>query len=128
MVEALKVAEVAAAATVTEAGIVRAALVSANVTIAPPVGAAAVSLRVQVEVLELFNVVGTQDREERAGNAAEPVIVPPVAVTEMPFPELDEATALLIPIDVVGPAIVRFTIAMVPFAMVVAFIPETRQV
>ena len=39
-VVAVKVAEVAAAATVTDAGVVKAALLSDNVTLAPPVGAA----------------------------------------------------------------------------------------
>ena len=63
-VVALKVAEVAAAATVTDAGTVRVALVLVNVTAAPPVGAAWV--RVTVQVLEAFGprVVGLQASEE----------------------------------------------------------------
>jgi hypothetical protein len=44
----VKVAEVAAAATVTDAGTVRVALVFDKVTLAPPVGAALVSVTVQV--------------------------------------------------------------------------------
>ena len=47
---ALKVAEVAAAATVTDAGAVSVALVLVRVTVAPPVGAPWV--RVTVQVLE----------------------------------------------------------------------------
>ena len=49
-VVALKVADMAAAATVTDAGAVRVALLLVRVTAAPPVGAACV--RVTVQVLE----------------------------------------------------------------------------
>jgi len=52
-VVAVKVAEVAAAATVTEVGTVRAVLPLAKVTTAPPVGAGFV--RVTVQVLEAFD-------------------------------------------------------------------------
>src|ERR1700735_5065757 len=51
-VVALKVAEVAPADTVTDAGTVRVELVLVSVTVAPPVGAA--SVRVTVHVLEEF--------------------------------------------------------------------------
>jgi hypothetical protein len=63
-VVALKVAEVAAAATVTDAGAVRVALVLVRVTAAPPVGAAWV--RVTVQVLEAFGprLVGLQASDE----------------------------------------------------------------
>jgi hypothetical protein len=44
----VKVAEVAAAATETEAGTVKVELVFAKVTLAPPVGAACVSVTVHV--------------------------------------------------------------------------------
>ena len=52
VVVALKVAEMAAAATVTDAGIVRAELVFDKVMLAPPAGAAWV--RDTVQVLEVF--------------------------------------------------------------------------
>jgi len=45
---ALKLADVAAAVTVTEAGTVRVALVLDTVTVAPPAGAALVNVTVQV--------------------------------------------------------------------------------
>jgi hypothetical protein len=63
-VVALKVAEVAAAATVTEAGAVSVALVLVRVTVAPPVGAAWV--KVTVQVLEALGprLVGLQASEE----------------------------------------------------------------
>jgi hypothetical protein len=52
VVVAENVAVVAAAATVTEAGTVNAALLSDNITLAPPLGAALV--KVTVQVLEAF--------------------------------------------------------------------------
>ena len=48
-----KVTDVAAAATVTEAGTVRPALLSVSITLAPPAGAALV--RVTVQLLEEFD-------------------------------------------------------------------------
>ena len=63
MVE-LKVAEVEPAATVTEAGIVSAVLVSVKVAEAPPVGAAL--LKVTVQVLEAFGprLVGLHESDD----------------------------------------------------------------
>ena len=63
-VVALKMAEVAAFATVTEAGTVSVGLVLERVTLAPPVGAAL--LRVTVQVLEALGprLAGAQAREE----------------------------------------------------------------
>ena len=60
----LKLAEVAAAATVTDAGTVRVGLVLVRVTLMPPLGAAWV--RVTVQVLEEFGprLVGLHDSEE----------------------------------------------------------------
>jgi hypothetical protein len=68
-VVALKVAVVAAAATVTDAGTVRVELVLVRVTEAPPVGAAWV--RVTVQVLEEFGprLVGLQASEETSTGA-----------------------------------------------------------
>ena len=64
VVVALNVAEVDAAATVTDAGTVRVALVLVRVTAAPPVGAGWV--RVTEQVLEAFGprLVGLQARLE----------------------------------------------------------------
>ena len=66
-VVALKVAVVAAAATVTDAGTVSVGSVLVRVTLAPPVGAAWV--RVTVQVLEEFGprLVGLQASEEITG-------------------------------------------------------------
>ena len=68
-VVALNVAEVAAAATVTEAGTVSVELVLVSVTLAPPVGAAWVKVTVQV-VDELWpRLVGLQASEETSTGA-----------------------------------------------------------
>ena len=66
---ALKVAVMAAAATVTDAGAVRVALVLVRVTAAPPVGATWV--RVTVQVLEELGprLTGTQASEETSTGA-----------------------------------------------------------
>lgn len=69
-VVALKVVEVAAAATVTEAGTVRVELVFVSVTAAPPAGAPFV--KVTVQVLEAFGprLMGLQASEEIRTEAA----------------------------------------------------------
>ena len=69
-VVALKVAELAAAATVTDAGAVSIALVLVRVTAAPPVGA--IWVRVTVQMLEELGprLVGLQTSEETRTGAA----------------------------------------------------------
>jgi hypothetical protein len=71
----LKVADVAAAATVTEAGTVKVALEFARVTLAPPAGAAWV--RVTVQVLEELAPMleGLQLRDETSTDAARFTVV-----------------------------------------------------
>jgi len=75
VVVALKVAVVAAAATVTEAGTVKVALVFVRVTAAPPVGAAFVSVTVQV--LDAFGpkLVGLHAREDTRTEATRLTVV-----------------------------------------------------
>ena len=69
VVVALKVAVVAVAATVTDAGTVSAVLSLARVTLAPPVGAAL--LKVTVQALEAFGprLVGLHVTEETSTGA-----------------------------------------------------------
>ena len=78
---ALKVAEVAAAATMTDAGTVRVALVFDKATEAPPAGAALD--KVTVQVLEALGprLVGAQAREETR-TAAERVML---VLAELPL-------------------------------------------
>jgi hypothetical protein len=129
-VVALKVADVAPAATVTDAGTESVELVLVNVTVAPPAGAAWVRVTVQVEAPELFSVAGRQDREWTVGKTLPPVTVPPVAKSTMPLPEPEDAALLPIPIAVVvrPAAMTRFTTPTTPFEMVLAFIAEAAQV
>lgn len=74
-VVALKVLEVAPAATVIEAGTVSVALLFERVTLAPPVGAAWV--RVTVQVLEEFcpRLLGLQDKADTETGAARLTVV-----------------------------------------------------
>lgn len=125
-VVAVKVAVVAAAATVTEAGIVSAVVLLASVTAAPPVGAAPLKVTVQAVLPELLNVAGVQDTALTVGRTTPPVTVPPVVVTLMLLPAVEEAIALLTVIGrlVTPVASVTFTTAATPFAMVLAFMPE----
>jgi hypothetical protein len=69
-VVALKFAEVAPTATLTEAGVVRDERLSETATLAPPVGAGLV--RVTVQVLEALGprLVGVQASEETSTEAA----------------------------------------------------------
>ena len=75
VVVALKVAEVDAAAIVTDPGTASAALLSESPTVAPPAGAALV--RVTVQVLEEFGprLVGVHAREETSTDAARFMVV-----------------------------------------------------
>jgi hypothetical protein len=76
-VDTLKVVEVEAAGTVTEAGTVRLELVFDKDTLEPPLGALPLSRTVQVELLELPKLAGVHDSELTVGQAP-PVTTPPV--------------------------------------------------
>ncbi len=80
-VVALKVAEEAAAATVTEAGTVRVVLELVRVTEAPPVGAGWVRVTVQVEEELGPRLVGLQASEETVTEATRLM----VALAELPL-------------------------------------------
>jgi len=125
---ALKVAEVAAAATVTDPGTTRRLLLDVRETAAPPVGAGPLSVTVHVEMPRLFRAAGLQETELTAGNAPL-VTVPPVAVTETVLAAGRTPKTLVTPIEVlVTPAaMVKFTTAMTPFAIIAWFKPEARQ-
>jgi hypothetical protein len=83
---AAKVAEVAFAATVTEAGMVRAALFLESATAAPPDGAALLSVIVQTDCAPELREDGEQPREETTTGATRVTVderVAPPAVAEM---------------------------------------------
>ena len=128
----MNVAVVAAAATVTDGGTVSRRLLLEMATTVPPAGAAPLNVTVQLAVPELARLVGRHAREVRAtvGGGPPPVMTPPVGESVIALPEPEDPRVLLSPIVVlVTPeAIVRFTTATVPFDMMLAFMPETRQV
>jgi hypothetical protein len=74
VVDALNVAVVAAAATVTDAGTVRKALLSAIVTNMPPAGATLLSVTVQV--LEAFcpRLAGLHESDDTRTEADKPIV------------------------------------------------------
>jgi len=80
-VVALKLAVVAAAATVTEAGAVRVVLVLVRVTAAPPAGAAWVRVTVQILVALGPRLVGLQASNETSTGATRLM----VAFAEVPL-------------------------------------------
>ena len=133
---ALKVAEAAPAATVTDVGTVSVGLALVRVTIAPPAGADPVRATVQAEAPPTLRLAGRQDKDATVGKTGvppgklpPPVTVPPVAKSTMPFPAGEDAALLLIPIEVVlrPEAMVRFTTATTPFEMMLPLIAETTQ-
>ena len=83
---ALKIAVVAPAVTVTEAGTVRETLLLASATLDPPVGAACVRVTVQVLMALCPRLVGLQATPETKTGASRPTLavwelLPSVAVT-----------------------------------------------
>lgn len=128
---ALKVAVVAVAATVTEAGTVKAPLLLASVTSAPPDGAAL--FRVTVQALVAFGprLEGAQTNDDTTVDDVSTVIVPPVPVIIVPLPVGDDPTALVIEIGTTEPpgAVPSFTVAIatVPLPIWLAFMPVARQ-
>ena len=107
-VVALNVAEVAAAATVTEAGTVRVEFVLVRVTLAPPVGAG--WLKLTVQVLEELGprLVGTQASEETVADGVRVMVVlaevPLYVAVTVALWELEIVAAVAWKLAVVEPA------------------------
>jgi hypothetical protein len=124
---AVKVAVVVPAATTTERGTVKIALLLARVTGAPPAGAAWLRLTVQVADALTPKSTGTHDREDVPGTVmtapvgAETLTAVPLALTATGF-DIDTSV-----VTAAG-AIVRFTYAAIPEAIMFAFSPVSRQV
>ena len=126
----VKVPVVAAAATVTEAGVVSSALLSDSVTVVPPVGAAPLSVTVHVELPALLRVPGVHDKAVSVGaRLPGPVTVPALADAgiELPLPDAAMTVGTEIKVEAVPAATVTFTVATTPLAIVVEFNPEARQ-
>ena len=125
----MNVAELAAAATVTDAGTVSVALLFDRVTIAPPVGAAL--LRLTVQVLEALGprLVGLQASAEMSTGAATEML-PPVADMGMAFPIVDAPNAPLTPIviELALGASPTVTTATLPFGITFVLNPVATQI
>jgi hypothetical protein len=124
---ALNAAVVAPAATVTDAGMVSEALLLASVTLDPPVGAAWVSITVQVEIRPPFRLPGAQVIEERAGTATMPPAVVNVGSSE-PVAATPTGFDMLICVVVALVARVSWTLATTPVAIPLVFRPASKQV
>jgi hypothetical protein len=125
---ALKVAVVAPAVTVMEAGTVSEVLLLAIVTFEPPAGAAAFKVAVQFAAALGPKLMGLHVRDEMVGTVTIAFVS---AETVSPSPIASTPTALVIVIAVV-PAVgasVSVTVAATPETIVLAFVgPASRQV
>ena len=122
---AMKVAELAPAGTVTDAGIVSGALLSDSVMVAPE-EAASFKLTVQVVEAPEATVPGLQLKDVKLSGTTV-VIVPPVAVMGSALADWVAPNALAMAIDVavVLGEIVAVTTATTPFWMMFALSPFT---
>ncbi|MGO9256250.1 MAG: hypothetical protein ACLQU1_08115 [Bryobacteraceae bacterium] len=128
-VVALKLAVVAAAATVTDAGTVSEVLLLDRVTTAPPAGAAWVKVTVQVDVEFEAKVLG---EHRRPVMPLRTVTVPPLPAMVVPIPAGDAPRAPIMEIGTTEPPAavpsVTVAVATVPLAIGVAFRPVATQV
>jgi hypothetical protein len=130
---AVKVAEAAPAAIVTLAGTVRLVEFDCRVTAAPPAGAPALSVTVQVAEAAGPSVAGLQESEVTvtggAGGAGVTVMLPPLAVTVNPAPVTEAPTAPLTPTAAVDALWlnVKVATATTPLPMVFKFGPQATQ-
>jgi hypothetical protein len=128
---AVKVAVVAPAATVTEAGVVKAALLSESVTTEPPAGAARDKVTVQVELEPEATLAGEHCSFEIVGRAVWTAMVPPVPETAKAVPSASAPTGL--PSDrgtvklLVAESVI-VTTATTPLLIVLAFRPEATHI
>jgi hypothetical protein len=127
----LKVAVVEPAGTVMDLRAGSSALLLESATVVAPAGAAWLRFTVHVVPVPEVKLAALQDKEVSVGaEGPGPETAPPVAETANEEPGPEAATVFPTPTDVlVTPAaIIRFTIATVPFWMGVLFKPQAKQV
>ncbi len=127
----VKLALLAPAGILTEAGTVRFALLSDKAITMPPLGAAALALTVQVATPGVLIVAGIHPTEVIVGwTVVTLVIVPPVPETgrKRPAASTADTLATLMEVLLTLELIATFTTATTPFAMVFAFRPLAMQV
>jgi len=129
---AVKFADVAPDATVTDPGTDRALVLLERAIVAPPAGAASFSAAAQVDEPPLVRDAKLQDSPVSTGDGggAGTVIVPPVPVTEIGPPPGAAPAKLVIPTGVVIAELVIVTLitATTPFWMTASLIPVSRHV
>jgi hypothetical protein len=126
---AVKLALVAPAATVTDVGVVSAELLSDTLTTAPPLGAAAESVTVQVEPAPDVKLEGEHWSPETVGVALTLIVPPlPETVIAVPSPKLPITLFIESAPPVPVEARVAVTTATTPLLMVEAFMPLATQV
>ncbi len=127
----LKVADVAAAATVTDPGTVTTELVLVRVTLAPPAGAAPLKVTVQVELAPVPRLAGEHCNADTVGRVAWTVIVPLVPETAKPVPSAADPIRLpsVNGTDEAVPADnATVTTATTPLPIPFAFMPEATHI
>lgn len=124
---ALKAEFVAPATTVTVAGTVNNGLLLDNDMAIPPGGAAIFSVAEHVELWPTFRLPGVQIIDESAGTAMMPPEVFNVGSPE-PFASTSTGFAMPIDVEVDFAAMVSWTLATTPAAIVFVFKPVSRQV
>src|SRR5208283_1217094 len=130
---AVKLADVAPDATVTDAGTESALVLLERPTVTPPAGAGWLSEAAQVDEAPPVSDVGLHESPVNAGVEAggdERLTVPPVPVTKSRPPEEVVASGPLSPIGVVTAEVVIVTVitAAIPFCIGDSFIPDSRHV
>jgi hypothetical protein len=128
---AVKLPEVAPAATVIDAGTVSAAALLNSETVALPAGATVLSETVQFEVPPELKDVGEQFKPVRVGcDTIFEVTVPPEPFTGSALPPAVLPRAPVTPMDAPATvdAMVTLTTATTPFCITVAFSPAKTQV
>jgi hypothetical protein len=128
----VKVAVVAAAETVTEAGVVRTALLSAIVTVVPPVGPAFDSVTVQVLLPPELSAWGAHCNDEITGATVCTLITPPAPVIMSAFPSApaakDRSTDTVTDDPSVASGKAKTAVATTPPPIGLVFIPVARHV
>lgn len=125
----VKLADVALAATVAEAGTPSRALLSDNVTLVAAVGAGLIET-VQVVDAPEVRLAELHDRDVRLGTTAALVIVPPVEVSAITLPDGEAPELPVTPMEAEAAlaASVTLTTATTPLGMIALFMPDARHI
>jgi hypothetical protein len=127
---ALKVADKEPAATVTDAGTARAALLSEIAIMAPPAGAAFESVTVQTELVPEVRLAGLHCTWDTTGREFWTLMAEPIPETAVALPSATAPTGLRIEmgtVELLDAESVTVTTATTPLPIELPFMPEARQ-